>query len=146
MMILLKQANTATTQETAALSDQLETAQATQQATQQISHQRQLDLEHQATRMEELKNQVTEYENLHRNESGRIAELEEALHEANESLEQLQVIQHNTAQPIHTNTDYKDTVIRTLAVRISDGATATSAGSRNTSNRTATGSHYYETS
>lgn len=115
----LKQANTATTQETAALSDQLETAQATQQATQQISHQRQLDLEHQATRMEELKNQVTEYENLHRNESGRIAELEEALHEANESLEQLQVMQHNTTQPIHTNTDYKDTVIRTLAVRIS---------------------------
>ena len=116
----LKQANAVTTQETAALSDQLETAQATQQATQQLSHQRQLDLEHQATRLEELKNQVTEYENLHRNESGRITDLEEALHEANESLAQMHATKQAKAQTVPVNTDYKGTVIRTLAVRIAE--------------------------
>lgn len=116
----LKQANTVTTQETAALSDRLETAQATQHAAQQLSHQRQLDLEHQATRLEELKNQVTEYESLHRNESNRITELEEALHEADESMARLQEqtqVPVSSAQP---NTDYKETVIRTLANRITE--------------------------
>lgn len=116
----LKQANTVTTQETAALSDQLETAQATQQAAQQLSHQRQLDLEHQATRLEELKNQVTEYESLHRNESNRIAELEEALHEADESMARLQEQTQVPVPSAQPNTDYKETVIRTLANRITE--------------------------
>lgn len=116
----LKQANTVTTQETAALSDQLETAQATQHAAQQLSHQRQLDLEHQATRLEELKNQVTEYEILHRNESTRIAELEEALHEADESMARLQEQTQVPVPSAQPNTDYKETVIRTLANRITE--------------------------
>lgn len=116
----LKQANTVTTQETAALSDQLETAQATQHAAQQLSHQRQLDLEHQATRLEELKNQVTEYESLHRNESNRIAELEEALHEADESMARLQEQTQVPVPSAQPNTDYKETVIRTLANRITE--------------------------
>lgn len=114
----LKQANTVTTQETAALSDQLETAQATQHAAQQLSHQRQLGLEHQATRLEELKNQVTEYESLHRNESNRITELEEALHEADESMARLQEQTQVPVPSAQPNTDYKETVIRTLANRI----------------------------
>ena len=79
-----------------------------------------MDLEHQATRLEELKNQVTEYENLHRNESGRITDLEEALHEANESLAQMHATKQAKAQTVPVNTDYKDTVIRTLAVRIAE--------------------------
>lgn len=116
----LKQANTVTTQETAALSDQLETAQATQHAAQQLSHQRQLDLEHQATRLEELKNQVTEYESLHRNESNRITELEEALHEADESMARLQEQTQVPVPSAQPNTDYKETVIRTLANRITE--------------------------
>ncbi|MEQ4551458.1 hypothetical protein ABNZ43_09555 [Weissella sp. GP1] len=116
----LKQTNTVTTQETAALSDQLETAQATQHAAQQLSHQRQLDLEHQATRLEELKNQVTEYESLHRNESNRIAELEEALHEADESMARLQEQTQVPVPSAQPNTDYKETVIRTLANRITE--------------------------
>lgn len=116
----LKQANTVTTQETAALSDQLETAQATQHAAQQLSHQRQLDLEHQATRLEELKNQVTEYESLHRNESNRITELEEALHEADESMARLQEQTQVPGPSAQPNTDYKETVIRTLANRITE--------------------------
>ncbi|MFO9690611.1 hypothetical protein ABMD20_09680 [Weissella confusa] len=116
----LKQANTVTTQETAALSDQLETAQATQHAAQQLSHQRQLGLEHQATRLEELKNQVTEYESLHRNESNRITELEEALHEADESMARLQEQTQVPVPSAQPNTDYKETVIRTLANRITE--------------------------
>ncbi|MBJ7694206.1 hypothetical protein C6P08_02100 [Weissella confusa] len=116
----LKQANTVTTQETAALSDQLETAQATQHAAQQLSHQRQLGLEHQATRLEELKNQVTEYESLHRNESNRITELEEALHEADESMARLQEQNQVPVPSAQPNTDYKETVIRTLANRITE--------------------------
>ncbi|MFH7281469.1 hypothetical protein [Weissella confusa] len=116
----LKQANTVTTQETAALSDQLETAQATQHAAQQLSHQRQLGLEHQATRIEELKNQVTEYESLHRNESNRITELEEALHEADESMARLQEQTQVPVPSAQPNTDYKETVIRTLANRITE--------------------------
>lgn len=116
----LKQANTVTTQETATLSDQLETAQATQHAAQQLSHQRQLDLEHQATRLEELKNQVTEYESLHRNESNRITELEEALHEADESMARLQEQTQVPVPSAQPNTDYKETVIRTLANRITE--------------------------
>lgn len=116
----LKPANTVTTQERAALSDQLETAQATQQAAQQLSHQRQLDLEHQATRLEELKNQVTEYESLHRNESNRITELEEALHEADESMARLQEQTQVPVPSAQPNTDYKETVIRTLANRITE--------------------------
>ncbi len=63
---------------------------------------------------------MTEYESLHRNESNRITELEEALHEADESMARLQEQTQVPVPSAQPNTDYKETVIRTLANRITE--------------------------